>query len=252
MVRKLVEKEGYQNPEVGLNILKGHLRDFGLGAELGVDLTSEKSGFIPSPEYYDNLYSEPGVNWRSTYIMSIGIGQGELDLTTLQMANLATIIGNRGSYITPHLIKGFSDPEMNTSPAFSLTKQVRIDSTHFESVIDGMRQSILYGTGYRANTAGISICGKTGTSQNPHGDDHSVFFAFAPKDDPKIAIAVYVENAGFGGDIAAPIAGLVIENYIKGEVKRPILHQQMKEMDLISKDLPEEKQEEKKPADENI
>lgn len=248
-VRKLIEKEGYQNPSAGLNILTGHLKDFGLGNELGVDLTSEKTGFIPSPAYYNNLYSEPGVNWRSTYIMSIGIGQGELDLTTLQMSNLAAIIANRGFYITPHLIKGFSDSSIAMAPAYSIRKKVRVDSTHFEPVIDGMRQSILYGTGYRANTAGITICGKTGTSQNPHGDDHSVFFAFAPRENPTIAIAVYVENAGFGGDIAAPIAGLVMEKYIKGEVKRPILHQQMKDMDLISKDLPEE---EKEIEDDNL
>lgn len=238
LVRKLIEKEGYQNPKAGLNILKSHLADFGLGESLGVDLSSEKSGFIPSPEYYDNLYSEPGVNWRSTYIMSIGIGQGELDLTTIQMANLAAIIANRGSYITPHLIKGCSDSTLQLPPTYTLPKRVRIDPEHFEPVIDGMRQSILYGTGHRANTAGISICGKTGTSQNPHGDDHSVFFAFAPKDDPQIAVAVYVENAGFGGDIAAPIAGLVLEKYIKKEIKRPILHQQMKDTDLISKDMP--------------
>ena len=245
MVRRLIEKEGYQSPATGLNILKEHLQDFGLGSELGVDLTSEQGGFIPSPSYYDNLYNEPGVKWRSTYIMSIGIGQGELDLTTLQMANLATIIANRGYYITPHLVKGFSNPKIQLAPAYSIKKQVRIDSSHFETVIDGMRQAILYGTGYRANTAGITICGKTGTSQNPHGDDHSVFFAFAPRENPKIAIAIYVENAGFGGDIAAPIAGLVIEKYIKGEIKRPNLHQQMVDMDLISKDLPEiEKEEE--------
>ena len=114
-----------------------------------------------------------------------------------------------------------------------------------------MRMAILYGTGYRANTAGITICGKTGTSQNPHGDDHSVFYAFAPKDDPKIALAVYVENAGFGGDIAAPIAGLVIEKYLKGEVKRPLLEEQMVNIDLISKDLPEPVEEpEKKKKEE--
>lgn len=245
MVRKVIEKEGFSKPEIGLNILKDHLTDFGLGKSLGIDLPSEKSGFIPKPEYYDNLYNQPGVNWKSTYIMSIGIGQGELDLTTLQMANLAAIIANRGYYYTPHLIKG-----VDTGQSFSdfstpaNRKVVRIEPEHFDPVIEGMRRAILYGTGHRANTAGISICGKTGTSQNPHGDDHSVFFAFAPRENPVIAIAVYVENAGFGGDIAAPIAGLVIEKYIKGEVKRPKLHQLMKEKDLISKDLPKEKENE--------
>jgi len=240
MVRKLIEKEGYHNPEIGLNILRSHLQDFGLGRPLGIDLPNEKSGYVPTPEHYDNLYRNAGANWKSTYIMSIGIGQGELDLTTIQMANLAAIIANRGYYITPHLIKGYSNPEFRIANEFTTKRMVRIDAEHFDPVIEGMRRAILYGTGYRANTAGISICGKTGTSQNPHGDDHSVFFAFAPQDDPKIALAVYVENAGFGGDIAAPIAGLVIEKYIKGHSPRVKLEEQMKSIDLISKDLPEE------------
>lgn len=246
MVRKLIEKEGYSKPEVGLNILRSHLSDFGLGRKTGIDLPNESKGFLPSPEYYDNLYRNAGANWKSTYIMSIGIGQGELDLTTLQMANLAAIIANRGYWITPHLIKGYSDPRIKLSDAFSAKRLVRIDQQHFDPVIEGMRWAILYGTGHRANTAGIKICGKTGTSQNPHGDDHSVFYAFAPQDDPKIALAVYVENAGFGGDIAAPIAGLVIEKYINGTSKRPLLEEQMITMDLISKDLPKP-EEVKKP-----
>jgi len=237
MVRKLIEKEGYNNPEIGLNIMRSHLNDFGLGRKLGVDIPNEKSGFVPGPEYYDNLYRDAGANWKSTYIMSIGIGQGELDLTTLQMANLAAIIANRGYWIKPHLIRGFGKNQA-LSDEFTTKRLVRIDQEHFVPVIEGMRWAILYGTGHRANTAGLSICGKTGTSQNPHGDDHSVFYAFAPKDDPKIALAVYVENAGFGGDIAAPIAGLVIEKYLKGEVKRPKLEEQMVNIDLISKDLP--------------
>lgn len=238
MVRKVIEKEGYNKPGEGLNILRSHLTDFGLGSSLGIDLPNEKSGFVPTPEYYDDLYRNDGGKWRSTYIMSIGIGQGELDLTTLQMANLAAIIANRGYWITPHLIKGYSDPKLKISDQFTAKRLVRINQEHFDPVIEGMRWAILYGTGHRANTAGIKICGKTGTSQNPHGDDHSVFYAFAPQDNPQIALAVYVENAGFGGDIAAPIAGLVIEKYIKGESKRPNLEEQMITMDLISKDLP--------------
>lgn len=238
MVRKLIEKEGYNNPDIGLNILRNHLSDFGLGSRLGIDLPNENTGFTPSPEYYDNLYKNAGANWKSTYIMSIGIGQGELDLTTLQMANLAAIIANRGYWVKPHLVRAFSDKKP-ISDEFTAKRLVRIEPQHFDPVIEGMRWTILYGTGYRANTAGISICGKTGTSQNPHGDDHSVFFAFAPKDDPKIALAVYVENAGFGGDIAAPIAGLVIEKYMNGEVLRPRLEDEMVSIDLISKDLPE-------------
>lgn len=244
MVRKLIEKEGYNKPGVGLNILKGHLTDFGLGKELGIDLPNENTGFVPDPAYYDHLYRNAGAKWKSTYIMSIGIGQGELDLTTVQMANLAAIIANRGYYITPHLVKRFSDPSMSISDQYTAKRLVRIDKEHFKPVIDGMRMAITQGTGYKAHVNGIDICGKTGTSQNPHGDDHSVFFAFAPKDDPKIALAVYVENAGFGGDIAAPIAGLVVEKYINKKVRRPILEENMINIDLISKDLPPEQKKE--------
>lgn len=235
MVRRLIEKEGFNHPEIGLNILRKHLYQFGLGQKLGIDLTSERPGFVPTPDYYNYLYRNAGGSWRSTYIMSIGIGQGELELTTLQMANLAAIIANRGYYYAPHLVTSFSNPELSVDPKYSIKNEVLIDSEHFDPVIDGLYQTILYGTGYKAKVPGIKICGKTGTSQNPHGEDHSVFFAFAPKDDPKIALAVYVENAGFGGDIAAPIAGLVIEKYLKGEVKRKSVEERIKDINLIEK-----------------
>ncbi len=236
MVRKLIEKEGFNNPEIGLNILRRHLYDFGLGSPLGVDLNSEVGGFVPSPEYYNGLYKKQKVNWKSTYIMSIGIGQGELQLTTLQMANLAAIIGNRGQYYTPHIITRFSDGT-SIDPKFLIPKKVKIDDQHFDPVIDGMERVISSGTGYLAKIPGIPVCGKTGTSQNPQGKDHSVFFAFAPKENPTIAIAVYIENAGFGGDIAAPIAGLIIEKYLKGEVTRPQLEDRIKNMNLIDTNL---------------
>lgn len=244
MIRKLIEKESYNKPDVGLNILKNHLNDFGLGKELGIDLINEKSGFVPDPAYYDHLYRNAGGKWKSTYIMSIGIGQGELDLTTIQMANLAAIIANRGYYITPHLVTGFSDKKLSLSDQYTAKRLVRIDKQHFDPVISGMRMAITQGTGYKAHVHGIDICGKTGTSQNPHGDDHSVFFAFAPRENPKIALAVYVENAGFGGDIAAPIAGLVVEKYINKKTRRPILEENMINIDLISKDLPPEQKKE--------
>ncbi len=236
MVRKLIEKEGFNNPEIGLNILRRHLYDFGLGSPLGVDLNSEVGGFVPSPEYYNGLYKKQKVNWKSTYIMSIGIGQGELQLTTLQMANLAAIIGNRGQYYTPHIITRFSDGT-SIDPKYLIPKKVKIDDQHFDPVIDGMERVISSGTGYLAKVPGIPVCGKTGTSQNPQGKDHSVFFAFAPKENPTIAIAVYIENAGFGGDIAAPIAGLIIEKYLKGEVTRPQLEERIKNMNLIDTNL---------------
>lgn len=235
MVRALLEKDGFNNPGVGLNILANHLYDFGLGNKLGVDLFFESPGFVPTPDYYKYLYRAEGGKWYSTYIMSIGIGQGELELTTLQMANLAAIIANRGWYYTPHLIKGFGDSPEVIDEKFRTKKTVRIDQEHFEPVIDGMHKTITRGTGYKAYVKDIDICGKTGTSENSqsNGKDHSVFYAFAPKEDPKIAIAVYVENAGFGGDIAAPIASLVIEKYINGETKRPALEERITNINLI-------------------
>ena len=237
MVRDLIELEGFSKPEKGLNILINHLKDFGLGSKLGTDIPNESDGFIPTPEFYDKLYESEISGWKSTYIMSIGIGQGELELTTVQMANLAAILANRGYYFTPHLVKNISD--RNLSDHFLIKKQVRIDSMHFDPVIDGMEQTVTIGTGNQAYVRGLDICGKTGTSQNPHGDDHSVFFAFAPKDDPQIAIAVYVENAGFGGDVAAPIAGLMIEKYLNKEISpyRKYLKDRISNLKLINKDL---------------
>ena len=168
--------------------------------------------------------------------MSIGIGQGELQLTTLQMANLAAIIGNHGQYFTPHIITKFSSG-LAIDPSYLIPKKVKIDDVHFNPIIDGMERVIASGTGYKAQVPGIKVCGKTGTSQNPHGKDHSVFFAFAPKENPTIAIAVYIENAGFGGDIAAPIAGLIIEKYLKGDITRPQLQEQIINMNLIDTNL---------------
>ncbi len=218
MVRDVIEVKGFDKPEIGLTILDRYLNEFGLGKKLGIDNLLEQSGFVPSPSFYNKLYNDPYSSWKSTYIMSIGIGQGELELTTVQMANLAAIIANRGFYYTPHLIKRSKNALFDLSQKFKTKNTVSIDDIHFYPVIEGMRKTVKYGTGYKAQIPGIEVCGKTGTSQNSFGKDHSVFFAFAPLDDPKIAIAVYVENAGFGGDIAAPIAGLLIEKYLKGDV----------------------------------
>ncbi len=233
MIREMLEIEDYTKPEIGLNILNGHLRDFSLGRKLGIDHTNEHTGFIPTPAFYDNLYRDAGAEWRSTYVMSIGIGQGELELTTLQMANLAAIIANRGFYFTPHLVKSFSNRTVQQDPVYNIRNEVRIDKAHFEPVVEGMRQAVRRGTAYLAEAGQLEICGKTGTSQNPFGEDHSVFFAFAPRENPEIAIAVYVENAGFGGNIAAPIGSLIIEKYINKKVQRKQLEAKMKSTQLI-------------------
>ena len=218
LIRELLEKNGYSKPGEGLAIYNQYLEAFGLGDKLGIDVNSENSGYIPTPEFYDNLYDDVITGWKSTYVLSLGIGQGELELTTLQMANLAAAIANRGYYITPHLIKGFRNSAEDQKPITLTKKMIPIDQEHYEPVIEGMERVVTSGTARNANVPGIRVCGKTGTSQNPHGKDHSVFFAFAPRDNPKIAIAVFVENAGWGSDYGAPIAGLMIEKYLKREI----------------------------------
>ncbi|MEL6986703.1 MAG: penicillin-binding transpeptidase domain-containing protein, partial [Bacteroidota bacterium] len=193
--RDVVEKFGFNNPKEGLDLLDGYLYDFGLGKSFDTDMANAK-GNVPTPADYDKMYSN---RWRSTYIMSMGIGQGELLLTTLQMANLAAILGNRGYFYNPHLVREVRSGNEIISNPKKIKNIVPIEKQHFELVIDGMRLAVTEGTAKTANVPGVEVCGKTGTSQNPHGEDHSVFYAFAPKDNPKIAIAVYIENAGWGG-----------------------------------------------------
>ena len=235
MLRDVVEKEGWSNPEIGLTILNEHLYDFGLGVATGIDVPGESRGFVPTPKYYNDLYNDQYSTWKSTYIMSIGIGQGELEFTTLQIANLAAILANRGYSIQPHLVKQIVTPQGDIENKTFEKRRVRIDEEHFGPVIDGMRQTVQYGTGQAAAVTGVTVCGKTGTAQNPHGKDHSVFFAFAPKDDPQIAVAVFIENGGFGATIASPMAGLVIEKYLKGEISpyKKNTETRMKEINLI-------------------
>jgi len=233
MVRDYIDKYGYSNPGKGLDELMSYLEAFGIGRKLGVDLVNEGSGFRPSAAFYNQRINTREYKWKSSYILSLGIGQGELELTTLQMANLAAIIANRGHYFVPHIIKSFGDGE-EIGLKYKERREVPIDSMHFEPVIRGMEKVITSGSGFRAKVSGINIAGKTGTSQNV-GIDHSVFFAFAPVEDPKIAIAVYVENAGGGGVIAAPIAGLMIEKYLNGQVseRRRKLEENIKELNLL-------------------
>ncbi len=218
--RNLLEIEGFRKPQAGLDSLNYYLSTFGLGKRLGVDIGGESPGFLPTSDFYKNLYKEEGGRWYSTFTISNGIGQGELELTTLQMANLAAILGNRGYYYQPHFFKTFDDEHYFEDRFIPERYEVPIDKMHFDPVVEGMSRAISRGTGIAAYIPGITVCGKTGTSQNPHGKDHSVFFAFAPRDNPQIAIAVYVENAGYGATYAAPIASLIMEKYLKGEISR--------------------------------
>jgi len=235
LYKRMVEKHGWSQPDQGLDELDETLAAFGLGQSLGIDLPNEASGLLPDAAYYDNLYSFQDAEWRSTYIISNGIGQGEIQLTGLQMANLAAIIANRGYYYPPHLLKGYKNSNQQIDPKYQERKTVPIDAAHFEPVIEGMEKAITNGTAGLAYVPGLQICGKTGTSENPHGKDHSVFFAFAPKENPKIAIAVYIENGGWGGSYAAPIASLMIEKYLTDTIRpqRKWIETRMKNATLI-------------------
>ncbi len=233
--QELVNIDGFSHPEIGLNRLNQHLYDFGLGSPLQIDLPQEQGGLIPDSDFYDDVYDGKG-DWRSTYIISNAIGQGEIELTTLQMANLAAIIANRGFYYRPHLIRRFSDPSVEIPRKYLTPNTVRIDDQHFDPVILGMARSVSRGTSTMAQIPGVEVCGKTGTSENSHGKDHSVFYAFAPRENPQIAIAVFIENGGWGGSYAAPIASLIMERYLKGDIdpRRLWIEERMLQADLLA------------------
>ncbi len=236
--RNIVDKYGYNNPHQGLDQFTKLANQFGLGVKLGIDYPSESAGNIPSSTYYDKIYPRTHGSWHSPTIMSLGIGQGEIQMTTLQMANLAACIANRGYWISPHLAMKFRDGTP-IPPKYYQKNKVDIEARYFDLVQEGMAQCVSRGTARIAQVPGIQVCGKTGTSQNPQGDDHSVFFAFAPLSNPKIAIAVYVENAGWGASFAAPIAGLMLERYLNDTIataRKPI-EERMKNANLIEKVL---------------
>lgn len=211
-------KSIFKDSEIGLGIWTKQINKFGFGIRLETDLPNIKRGSVPNVSFYNKWYGEG--RWAFSTIRSLGIGQGEVEVIPLQMANLSTIIANKGYYYTPHFIKKI-DKEKDIPVRFSKKNKVGVDSKYFNLIIDGMYRVVNEpgGTARRAKIIeSIQVCGKTGTAQNPHGEDHSVFIAFAPKDNPKIAIAVYVENAGFGGTWAAPIASLMMEKYLTDSI----------------------------------
>lgn len=193
---------------------KNYMVEMGYGYKLGIDLPFESRGFIPNNDYYDRRFS--GAAWSANSIISISIGQGEILATPLQIANLASTIANRGWYYTPHVVKGIADGEIDEK--YRTKHQPSIKTQFYESVAEGMRMAVTGGTCKTANLPDIEVCGKTGTAQNPHGRDHSVFMGFAPYHNPKIAVAVYVENAGFGATFGVPIGSLIIEKYLNGKI----------------------------------
>jgi penicillin-binding protein 2 len=215
IIRRNESEINSQDTRIGLANWHKHMVSFGLGNKMNTDLDNEKGGNIPSVEYYDKRFKNQ--KWRFGNIYSLSIGQGEMGVVPLQMANLAAIMANRGYYYTPHIIKSTGNNKQ-IDQRFRTKHQTTVEEAHFNTVVDAMEKVVSAGTARRAFIKDIPICGKTGTAQNPHGEDHSVFIAFAPRNNPKIAIAVYVENAGFGGTWAAPIASLMIEKYLRGNI----------------------------------
>lgn len=209
---------------------------FGLGMKTGIDLPSEVRGNIPTVNYFNKIYGEG--RWKFATIISLGIGQGEVLTTPLQMANIFACIANKGYWITPHIVKKITDPVTNKDVTHQYEKHIAlIDKPHFDPVIEGLFQVVEMGTAKSARVEGITMCGKTGTAQNPHGDNHSMFAGFAPKDNAKIAIAVVVENGGYGATYAAPIASLLVEKYLNDTIstKRLDMEKRMFEANLLHK-----------------
>ena len=228
--RRVLENPKYKSTEEAYKKWKSYLDEFGFGEKLGTDFVNELKGFIPASTYFDNFYKKN--KWKALTVLSMGIGQGEIGTTPLQMANMTAAIANRGYYYTPHIVKSIgSDHHINES--FKTKRRINIDSSNFEIIVNGMEAVVINGTGRIAAVNDIIVCGKTGTAQNPQGKDNSVFIAFAPKNNPKIAIVVYVENAGFGATYAAPIAGLMIEKYIKGEISNKALEKRILDFNVI-------------------
>jgi penicillin-binding protein 2 len=227
--RRVLENPAYNTIADAYDKWKNYLNEFGFGSKLGTDFANELSGFIPSTQYYDKYYGKN--RWKALTVISMAIGQGEVGVTPLQMANMTAAIANRGYYYTPHIVKSIGTSH-DIDKRFITRHQIDIDTANFGQIVLGMQQAVATGTAAGIKLKDIIICGKTGTAQNPHGANHSVFIAFAPKNNPKIAIAVFVENAGFGATYAAPIASLMIEKYIKGEITNKALEKRILDLNL--------------------
>ncbi len=235
--RSIVDQNKYRKTEDGYNNWREYVLSFGVGKKLNSDLPQELRGMVPTTKYYDKYFGKG--SWKSSTIVSLSIGQGELGITPLQMANIMATIANRGFYYTPHCIQSVGDKKL-VRPEFTIRHYTKVAPANFDIVIEGMYQVVEAGTARIARIPGIQVCGKTGTAQNPHGKDHSLFVGFAPKDHPKIAIAVMVENAGFGATWAAPIASLMMEKYLNDSISRPDLEKRMLEGDLIHAPKPKQ------------
>lgn len=205
-------RKRYKNTQSAMNVWRDYMVSMGFGYPLGIDLPGEKRGLIPNAEYYDKAYKK---SWNGLTVISISIGQGEVNLTPLQIANLGATIANRGYYIVPHVVKHIKGQKLDT--LYTRRHYTKANRAAYEMVVEGMRRAVTGGTCSSANRGDYAVCGKTGTAQNK-GQDHSIFMGFAPMESPKIAIAVYVENGGFGADMAVPIGSLMMEQFIHGKL----------------------------------
>lgn len=234
--RNIIQQE--QNPnkyidsEMGYNQWRTLMLSFGFGSKMDVDLPNIKPGLIPSTNFYDKWYGNH--RWKHSTIRSLDIGQGEILIVPIQMANMAAIIANRGYYITPHFIKEIDNRPI-TDPKLTNKHKTGVDEKYFQVVVNGMEKVVIGGTASWTKIKGTDICGKTGTVQNPHGNDHSVFMAFAPKNNPKIAICAFIENAGFGAMTAAPIVTLMIDKYLNDTTSRKPMEDYVLKKDFVSK-----------------
>lgn len=208
----LGNRKKYKNVQEGMNTWRDYMVSMGFGYKLGIDLSGEKRGLIPNAQYYDKAYRG---SWNALTVISISIGQGEVLLTPLQIANLGATIANRGYFYTPHVVKKVKGEQLEAK--FREKHYTKASRRAYEYIVAGMRRAVTGGTCRAADRADYEVCGKTGTAQN-HGQDHSIFMGFAPMNNPKIAIAVYVENGGFGADYGVPIGALMMEQYIKGKL----------------------------------
>lgn len=227
----IMSSKKYKTTTEAFLVWRNYLLQMGFGKRFETDLAYELKGNVPTQKFYDNYHGKG--RWNAINIISCAIGQGEILTTPMQLANFAATIANRGYYYTPHLVKAIGSQRSPNTRYPAKKNIVAINKAYYERVVEGMYNVVEHGTGRGARIDSMAICAKTGTAQNPQGKDHSIFIAFAPKDDPKIAIAVFVENAGFGATWAAPIASLMIEKYIKREIKRPQLEERMVNANLI-------------------
>jgi penicillin-binding protein 2 len=231
-VFKSIIDKYHGNTVQGYNVWKDYVNSFGVGVRVGTDLPFDAKGIVPSSNYYDKVFGKNG--WKSITVtgVGLGIGQGELSVTPLQMCNIICTIANRGYYHIPHIIRTIGNQAILSKWTEKHYTGVT-NKEYYENVIEGMANVVTNGTARIARIEGLDVCGKTGTAQNPHGDDHSVFVCFAPRENPKICIAILVENAGFGATWAAPIASLMVEKYLLHNVTRTDLEKRMIEGDLL-------------------